>query len=150
MSYGLCADEPRLRAKQQQLAAKEFSAGVIAFYWAVNKRCPELAHHNVFLSGAAQRMPTASTTGSRLFRCLSTLACRMRQPLGLSEPVNVCRCVNAWTNDCAQHAPLMPCQWLQHVGGLRSHSAHGTVVCWLTQRVHACCRRLQKLLGAGA
>lgn len=52
MSYSLCADEPRLQAKQQQLAAKEFSAGVIAFYWAVSKRCSELAHHNVFLSGA--------------------------------------------------------------------------------------------------
>jgi hypothetical protein len=24
---------------------------VVAFYWAVNKRCNELAHHNVFLSG---------------------------------------------------------------------------------------------------
>jgi hypothetical protein len=51
MSYGLCLDEPRLQAKQQQLAAKEFSAGVIAFYWAVSKRCTELSHHNVFMSG---------------------------------------------------------------------------------------------------
>ena len=51
MSLGLCADEPVLKAKQQQLAAKEFSAGVIAFYWAVNTRLDALAHHNVFLSG---------------------------------------------------------------------------------------------------
>lgn len=50
-SYSLLSDEPRLQAKQQQLAAKEYSAGVIAFYWAVNKRCEQLAHHNVFLSG---------------------------------------------------------------------------------------------------
>lgn len=51
MSCSLCVDEPRMQAKQQQLAAKEFSAGVIAFYWAVNKRCLELSHHNVFMSG---------------------------------------------------------------------------------------------------
>lgn len=50
MAYELCVDEPRLQAKQRHLAAKEFSAGIIAFYWAVNKRCQELQHHNVFLS----------------------------------------------------------------------------------------------------
>lgn len=52
MSYGMCSDEPVLQQKQRQLAAKEFSAGVIAFYLAVNKRCSNLLHHNVFLSGA--------------------------------------------------------------------------------------------------
>lgn len=62
MSMGLCADEPVLKAKQQQLAAKEFSAGVIAFYWAVSKRCNQLAHHNVFLSGGVYG--SASAQGS--------------------------------------------------------------------------------------
>jgi hypothetical protein len=51
MSYPLCVNEPRTQAKAQQLAAKQFSAGVVAFYWSVNNRFDGLAHHNVFLSG---------------------------------------------------------------------------------------------------
>jgi hypothetical protein len=51
MSYGLCDESSGVRHKQQQLAAKEFSAGVIAYYWCVNKRLDKLCHHNVFLSG---------------------------------------------------------------------------------------------------
>lgn len=59
-SYSLLVDEPRLQAKQQQLAAKEFSAGVIAFYWAVSKCCEQLAHHNVFMSGRDTRVSQAA------------------------------------------------------------------------------------------
>jgi hypothetical protein len=51
MSYGLCDESSGVRHKQQQLAAKEFSAGVIAYYWSVNRRLDMLCHHNVFLSG---------------------------------------------------------------------------------------------------
>jgi hypothetical protein len=51
MSYGLCDEPSGVRHKQQQLAAKDFSAGVIAYYWCVNKRLDMLCHHNVFLSG---------------------------------------------------------------------------------------------------
>jgi hypothetical protein len=39
------------KAKQDELAQKEYSAGVIAYYWSVNKRLNKLLHHNVFLSG---------------------------------------------------------------------------------------------------
>lgn len=70
MSYGLCDEGSGVRHKQQQLAAKQYSAGVIAYYWCVNKRLDGLCHHNVFLSGdtcsnAAHHNVTASDkTGS--------------------------------------------------------------------------------------
>jgi hypothetical protein len=51
MSYSLCDESSGVRHKRQQLAAKQFSAGVIAFYWSVDKRLEQLRHHNVFLSG---------------------------------------------------------------------------------------------------
>lgn len=53
MSYGLCDEASGVRHKQRQLASKEYSAGVIAFYWCVSKRLDMLCHHNVFLSGGA-------------------------------------------------------------------------------------------------
>ncbi|WIA13356.1 hypothetical protein OEZ85_006938 [Tetradesmus obliquus] len=50
MSYGLCDEASGVRHKQRQLASKEYSAGVIAFYWCVSRRLDMLCHHNVFLS----------------------------------------------------------------------------------------------------
>jgi hypothetical protein len=108
MSYPLCVDEPRLQAKQQQLAAKEFSAGVMAFYWAVNKRCNELAHHNVFLSGpggqgARQRRRTAQQRHCLLRKFY--IACRLkpaaeglkarRKPTKIKGLVQICRRLDA-------------------------------------------------------
>lgn len=51
MAYGVCDAASGVSHKQQQLAAKEFSAGVIAYYWCVNKKLEGLRHHNVFMSG---------------------------------------------------------------------------------------------------
>ncbi|KAF6244121.1 hypothetical protein COO60DRAFT_1708158 [Scenedesmus sp. NREL 46B-D3] len=50
MSYGLCDESSGVRHKQQQLASKQFSAGVVAYYWCVRKCLDRLCHHNVFLS----------------------------------------------------------------------------------------------------
>eukprot|EP00878_Enallax_costatus_P020105 GHUV01021237.1.p1 GENE.GHUV01021237.1~~GHUV01021237.1.p1 ORF type:complete len:230 (+),score=39.05 GHUV01021237.1:142-831(+) len=50
MAYGLCDAASGVQHKQQQIAAKDFSAGVIAYYWCVNKHLEGLRHHNVFLS----------------------------------------------------------------------------------------------------
>jgi phytoene desaturase (3,4-didehydrolycopene-forming) len=59
MSWPLLVDEPRAHAKQRQLAAKQYSAGVVAFYWCLSKRLDKLSHHNVFLSGARACAPHA-------------------------------------------------------------------------------------------
>eukprot|EP00879_Flechtneria_rotunda_P012551 GHRR01013105.1.p1 GENE.GHRR01013105.1~~GHRR01013105.1.p1 ORF type:complete len:410 (+),score=129.74 GHRR01013105.1:573-1802(+) len=50
MAYGLCDASSGVQQKRKQLAAKEYSAGVIAYYWCVSKRVDQLLHHNVFLS----------------------------------------------------------------------------------------------------
>lgn len=39
------------QAQGERLAGWDYSAGVIAFNWSVNKRLDALLHHNVFLSG---------------------------------------------------------------------------------------------------
>lgn len=39
------------RSRHQDLASKQYSAGVIAFNWCLNRRLDGLLHHNVFLSG---------------------------------------------------------------------------------------------------
>eukprot|EP00775_Hariotina_reticulata_P005714 gene5714-5954_t len=50
VTYGLCDEASTVRCKQQLLAEKDYSAGVIAYYWCVDKRLDGLCHHNVFLS----------------------------------------------------------------------------------------------------
>lgn len=84
MSYGLCDAESGVQNKQQQLAAKDFSAGVIAYYWCVNKQLEGLRHHNVFLSGMSKlqcrRGPLSvqpcALVKTRHHYALSRLTCR--------------------------------------------------------------------------
>ena len=56
MSYAalLPTDRPPLRGRVARLAALDYSSGVVAFYWCLSRKVPELEHHTTFLSPGGQ------------------------------------------------------------------------------------------------
>eukprot|EP00884_Botryococcus_braunii_P007059 jgi/Botrbrau1/16354/Bobra.178_1s0007.1 len=57
---------PYAEQQRDKLAKKRYSAGVISFYWSLDRTFPHLQHHNIFLSGDYEKSWQRAISGSSL------------------------------------------------------------------------------------